>query len=569
MMDTEKIFCSILMDVMAAHGVRDVVCSPGTRNAPLLIAVAARKEFKTHVVIDERSAAFMALGMATVSRKPVMLICTSGTALLNYSPAVAEAFYQSVPLIVVSADRPGQWIDQDDSQTLRQFEALSNFVKKSYEMPSSGEDDAEMRWFANRICNDAAIEALSGRQGPVHINFPLGGDLGKKREKIDSKERIIDILSAEGFVNKEIIKELAREMAGKKVMFVAGFMPPSARMNRAVAELCALPNVVPFCETLSNLHIGNRATDVDAVLTAYHRKDLETYAPDLIISVGGALVSRMLKEYLRNNRATAEHWTVGFQRTTVDCFMSLTKRIETEPARFIHQLAKAAGKYVDTRVSSYAAEWSELRCGAEKIKSEYVEQVGWSELRAFRVILSSLTDRVNLFLSNGTTVRYAQISGCYSAHASYCNRGVSGIDGSASTAVGGAIAYGKETVLITGDMSMAYDVNALSLPEVPDGMKIIVIDNRGGGIFRFISTTSGLEEREQYFCASPRLPLRHLAEGYGWHYDEASSEEELSEKLPAFLRYPSKGILKVSCPPEYSAEVLKNYFRAKDISKDL
>lgn len=562
-MDTDKIFCSILMEVMASHGVKDVVCSPGTRNAPLLLAVANRKELKSHVVIDERSAAFMALGLAAVSRRPVMLVCTSGTALLNYAPAVAEAFYQSVPLIVVSADRPGQWIDQDDSQTIRQFEALSNFVKKSYDIPAFGDDDEEMRWYVNRMCNDAAAEALSGRQGPVHINVALGGELGRKIDRNDRKERIINILTAEGFVNKEVVKELGKELAGKRVMFVAGFMPPSARMTRAVAELCSMPNVVPFCETISNLHIGSDASDVDAVLTAFHRKDLAAYAPDLVISVGGALVSRMLKEYLRDNKEKIEHWTIGYQRTTVDCFMSLTKRIEVQPSRFIYQLAKAAGKYVKKDENSYSEEWKKLRHKAIAVKSAYIENVGWSELKAFRHILESMTDRTNIFLSNGTTVRYAQILGHYSAHASYCNRGVSGIDGSASTAVGGAIAYGKETVLITGDMSMAYDINALALKEVPDRMKIIVIDNRGGGIFRFISTTSSLEEREDYFCSAPLLPLRHLAEGYGWYYEEVSDEESLAERLPHFLHIPSKGIMKVSCPPEYSAEVLKNYFRAK------
>lgn len=553
------------MDVMTQHGVKDVVCSPGTRNTPLLLAVASRPELRPHVVVDERSAAFMALGISSVSRKPVMLICTSGTALLNYAPAVAEAFYQSVPLIVVSADRPAQWIDQDDSQTLRQFEALSNFVKRSYDIPAFGEGEEEMSWYVNRMCNDAMIEAVSGRRGPVHINIALGGNLGGKSEKGDRKERKIDILSAQGFINREIINGLAREMAYKKVMFVAGFLPPSSTLNKAVAELCSLPNVAPFCETISNLHLSPDSADVDAVLTGFHRSQLADYAPDIVISIGGALVSRMLKEYLRNHKERIEHWSVGLRHTTVDCFMSLTKRIEADPARFISALAKAAGKFsrFSSNVPDYSQQWGQLRHKAEKVKTAYIDSVEWSELKAFRRILNSLTPDMNLFLSNGTTVRYAQILGRYKAHASYCNRGVSGIDGSASTAVGGAIAYGKGTILVTGDMSMAYDVGALSLKEVPEGMKIIVMDNRGGGIFRFISTTSGLEEREQFFCAAPQLPLRELASGYGWAYCEAKSEEELTAALPHFLAERKKGILRVVCPPEYSAEILKNYFRVK------
>ena len=140
----------------------------GSRNTPLVIASAVRKNLRKHVVAGERCAAFMALGMALVSQKPVALICTSGTALLNYAPAVAEAFYQGVPLIVLSADRPQQWIDRDDSQTLRQFEALSNFVKKSYEIPARGDSDPELQWYANRIANDAMIEACGRRRACAH-----------------------------------------------------------------------------------------------------------------------------------------------------------------------------------------------------------------------------------------------------------------------------------------------------------------------------------------------------------------------------------------------------------------
>lgn len=225
--DTDKTFCRILFDVMLGKGVRDVVCSPGSRNAPLLIAAASREELHKHVVVDERSAAFMALGMACVSRRPVALVCTSGTALLNYAPAVAEAFYQSVPLIVLTADRPEQWIDQDDSQTLRQFEAFSNYVKKSYEIPSWGDEDRELQWYVNRIMNDAMIEATSRRQGPVHVNVRLGEPLGRKTRNPLPSQRIIDMLTSDTIANREVVKELAAEVAGSKVMFVAGFMPPT------------------------------------------------------------------------------------------------------------------------------------------------------------------------------------------------------------------------------------------------------------------------------------------------------------------------------------------------------
>lgn len=569
-LDTDKTFCSILMDVMVRHGVKEVVCSPGSRNAPLLIAAAARKSLHCNVVVDERSAAFMALGIATVSRRPVALICTSGTALLNYGPAVAEAYYQSVPLIVVSADRPEQWIDQDDSQTLRQYEALANYVKKSYQLPSWGNDDRELQWYANRIANDAMIEATSRRRGPVHINVRLGDPLGCKVERMMLSPRVIEMITADAISDIREIKNLAKKVAESKVMLVAGFMPPDNRLHRSIEELEGLPNLMVMAETLSNLNVGRFDTVIDNVLTAYPEKELDVMAPDVVISVGGSLVSRKLKEYLRRNSPKCEHWSVGWSHTTTDCFMSLTKRIEMDPALFLRKIAGIAKRYYASPVrndaESYSRKWMEMRRRAVGAKNEAFEKRHkgeWCELSALKTIFYRIPADSNLFLSNGTAVRYAQILSESFPHASYCNRGVSGIDGSVSTAIGGAKAYKRMTVVVTGDMSMAYDVGSLALPDIPEATRIIVIDNRGGGIFRFIPTTSGLPEREEFFCTRPHLPLPYLAEGYGWDYVEVADSPALTAALDSFFMPGKKKIMRVVCDGEKSAELLKEYMNIK------
>lgn len=224
--DTAKAYCRTILDVVSAHGVREVVCSPGSRNTPLLIAAAARAELHKHVVVDERCAAFMALGIAAASRKPVALVCTSGTALLNYAPAVAEAFYQGVPLIVITADRPSQWIDQDDSQTIRQEGAFANFIKRSYHIESVENPSEEDCWYVNRIVNDAMTEALSRRQGPVHINISLAPPLGKTIDIPRTAPRMIRLLEAEPMLSNQRMRETADYAAGKKILLIAGFMPP-------------------------------------------------------------------------------------------------------------------------------------------------------------------------------------------------------------------------------------------------------------------------------------------------------------------------------------------------------
>lgn len=568
--DTGNRFCRIITDVMSAHGVEDVICSPGSRNAPLLLAVAARVDaFRTHVVIDERSAAFMALGIAQVSRKPVGLICTSGTALLNYAPAVAEAYYQGIPLVVISADRPEQWIDQDDSQTIRQNGALSNFVKRSYDLPAIGTYDAEMDWFANRVANDAMIEALSSRMGPVHLNVRLSPPLGATETHQNDRTRIIGMLEGESVPGREAMNKLALEALESKLMIVAGFLPPSARLNRAIKSLEEMDGVVVLAETISNLHLPSECYCIDSVLARNPEVFKSEAAPYIVVSVGGAIVSRKVKEYLRGMKDVT-HWAVGKQHTTVDCFQSLSLRIEADPSEFFTQLAGRMKHLVKKGVSkpmipkNFKGIWKRAGFKALQEAREAVESAPWSDLKAYSRILDSLSPSTNLFLSNGTSVRYAQILSSRLPHASYCNRGVSGIDGSTSTAVGGAISYkGGLTVLLTGDMSFSYDIGALQLRDVPDTMRIIVIANGGGGIFRYITSTSAIQPediRERFFCADPGLKIGSVAAAFGWNYLMADSYDSLETALISLLS-PSAGktILEVRTPSRISAEALSHF----------
>lgn len=562
-LDTDKKFCSILLDSLINWGVEDVVCSPGSRNSPLLIGIANREEFKKHFVVDERTAAFVGLGLSLVSQKPVALICTSGTALLNYAPAVAEAYYQGIPLVVISADRPIQWIDQDDSQTLRQDEALANYVKKSYSIPAYGDSEKELQWYVSRIVNDAMSEATFGRKGPVHINLHLGEPLSNKIPKECSiSKKMGIILRSDTIGNKEIIRNLADKFVTSKVFIIAGFMQPDERLQKEIIRISRFPNVTIWAETLSNLHLSELENSIDSTLTAYDREILDTNAPTLLISVGGALVSRKLKEYLRRNSSCMQHWALGYSHTTADCFMVGVQRIETDPARFLKTLnGYAAKKEIAENCRLFKKKWEIMRGNALNVKDNYIKGVKWSELRAFNYILNEIPATYNIFFSNGTPVRYGQIIPHNLPHAEYCNRGVSGIDGSISTAIGGAIRYKRETMIITGDLSLAYDVGSLSLKEIPETFKIVVIDNQGGGIFRFIPSTSSLDELEEYFCQSPILPLRNLTEGYGWEYFEVDNEKGLQDDFEKFLKFQGKAIMRIVCDGKESAEILKNYMK--------
>lgn len=571
MMDSAKESVRILFDLLEAHGVKEVICSPGSRNTPLIIAAEARESMIKRVVGDERSAAFVALGAAMIRREPVALVCTSGTAMLNYSPAVAEAYYQGVPLIVISADRPLEWIDQDDSQTIRQPYALQNIVKATYSISDRQQSDIP-GWYETRIINDAMLTALQPKQGPVHINVRLAPPLESVTPyKPDEAIRIIRRIGPSPLPEKSMLKQLASAILDKRVMIVVGFMMPDSRLNRGINRIRCHRNVAVMAETLSNLHLPSEDYAVDSALCILSPDERRSLAPDVIISLGGALVSRKLKEYLRecgDRNRELEHWCVGYTHTTTDCFRALTLRIETDPGRFIAalsaEMAHLGRKANAVGNTDFATNWSNVKKRAIERINRISQSAEWSDLTAMRLILDSLPPRANLFLSNGTVVRYAQLFERSLPHGEYCNRGVSGIDGSTSTAIGGAVAYRGETILVTGDSSFAYDLSAIqTLRHVKASMKIIVINNSGGGIFRFISTTSALPCREEYFCADPELPLRAIAEAYGIGYLRADSEESLREALSTFTDASGSMILEVITPPRESAEILKYLLNPK------
>lgn len=568
-----------LMDLLCAQGVKEIVCSPGSRNTPLLIAAEARSELKKTIVVDERCAAFVALGKSIVSGRPVALVCTSGTAMLNYAPALAEAYYQGIPLIAITADRPKEWIDQDDSQTIRQQDTFSNFVKGSYDI-ISGRDDETFLWYVNRIANEGILKAVSGKPGPVHFNVRLADPLGTMTPRVkkggesgrECDTRVISLEESDS-LPPHIITDLAEKAAGKKILLISGYLPPDARLNRAVGRLiseCA--NVEVKAETISNLHLSAENYSIDSSLCIFSEEEKETLRPDILITIGGSLVSRMMKEYLRKY-SPKEHWAVGSTDFLSDCYQSLTKRIDAKPSYFMSAFAGAlskAQKQLSEDIPSYGDEWKKLWNKAKERREGYIEKAPWSDMKAYSIMLSKMPEDANLFLSNGTSIRYAQILTNELCHTHFCNRGVSGIDGSTSTAIGGSTVYGGLTVLLTGDMSFAYDLGALGSRLADGRMRIIVVNNAGGGIFRFIRSTSTLPMREKYFCSDPQPPVEGLAAAYGWKYLKGENEEELQKSLDilfadsqdAYALSDQPIILEVITPPEISAEILKDYLKS-------
>jgi 2-succinyl-5-enolpyruvyl-6-hydroxy-3-cyclohexene-1-carboxylate synthase len=520
--DKQTVFT--LVSLCVQHGVTHAVFSPGSRNAPLVIGFNREEKINCRVIVDERSAAFFALGMAQKSRKPVVLVCTSGTALLNYAPAVAEAYYQRIPLIVVSADRPKAWIDQEDGQTIRQFDALRNIVKKSYQLPGSA-DTKESHWFANRMINDAFITALTGRKAPVHINIPLNEPL-YGTGNFSSQERFIRPLQPEK-LRKAAIQSLAERFnRSEKVMILAGFLHETKQLRLLLNTVSRFSSVAFLAELIANLSSENTVTALEPVFASVRENEAQDFCPDLLISFGGSLVSKSAKRFLRLN-PPSEHWYIGKEETTIDTFQCLTHRIDVSPETFFAQLLP----FLQPKENNYQTVYLNRERKLQLFQNQSLQQTGWNDLKAFSLLMQSIPENSDLHLSNGMSIRLAQQFKQDESISVYANRGTNGIDGSTSTAAGSASLNAGTTTLISGDISFLYDSSALWNNYLSPRLKMVVLNNGGGGIFRKLEGLSSLPEMNACFETPHRIDFEKLAALYQLKFLRATDEATLKNAI--------------------------------------
>lgn len=527
---TDKAIVRILVELCKAHGVQDVVLSPGSRNAPLSVAFNRMPGLTCRVVVDERSAGFFALGVALATNRPVVVVCTSGTALLDLSPAVAEAYYQRVPLIVLSADRPKEWIDQNDSQTIRQEGALANFVKRSYQLPSH--DDAESCWYANRLVNDALMTAMSGRKAPVHINVPLVEPLYGLCEAPMAAERVVRSASvlAPLHLDDSLVEAYAERFnRAKRVMVLAGYMRGDSSLKSLLARLSG-KKVVVVAEPISNGCSDSTLNHPELFFSSITEEETEAFIPDLLITIGGALVSKSAKLFFRKNRPSY-HWHIGEEEWTIDTFRCLTDRVEVEPAVFFQQLI---GK-LEVKDSVYFDSATTKMRTILRRQEELYPLKEWGEEVAVRALLENLPEKVSLHLSNGLSVRIGQRFPWRQQICFHANRGTSGIDGATSTAVGYSVATEEPTVFLSGDISFLYDSNALWNDFLSSKLKMVVLNNGGGGIFRRLAGPPSLPEMSDYFETPHRVDLSKLAAAYGCRYLVAHDLDSLRNALSSLF----------------------------------
>lgn len=547
------------VEICFRKGISTIVISPGSRNAPIINAFSDFPEMNCVSIVDERSAAFFALGMAQQTGKTIALACTSGSAPLNFAPAIAEAYYQKIPLLVLTADRPGEWVDQSDNQTIRQQNVYANYINSSFQLPQniSSEDDL---WYYERITCEAIDLCNFPQKGPVHINMPFTEPLYKLSKTNNSNPKIINTLRPTNSLDKDSCEHLMQKWNKyAKKLIVCGMHNPDEKLNALLSGISKNSGAVVITETNSNLVSDDYFSGIDKILSAVPTNQSENLQPELLITFSGQVISKKIKTFLRKYKAI-EHWHIDASELFIDTYQSLTLNIPLQPIEFFELISKFDNTNSN---SSYIEKWNEIRHKANSSHKKFLQDCEYSDLKAFEVILDAIPEGSNLHLGNSTPVRYAQLFDANADIKYNCNRGTSGIDGTVSTAAGAAFANKTPTTLITGDLSFFYDSNGLWNHHLDKNLRIIIINNQGGGIFRFIEGPSETKVLDEFFETKHNTKADGIASSYGLAYFTANNPENLESVLKEFYHSDnnSPSILEVFTPREINGDVLKSYFK--------
>ncbi len=564
-----------------AKNIKHIIISPGSRSAPLTIGFTSDPFFKCYSIVDERCAAFFALGIAQQTKHPVAVVCTSGSALLNYYPAVCEAFYSNIPLVVLSADRPKYLVNIGDGQTINQdhvygkhslysvnlkqdlkdgvgfnktgevlpiFKNLENTLEKYLGLQKTVQLENEEQ--INKALNISIVQS-----GPVHVNCPFDEPLYETTKKVMVSPRLISL--PEKAPENTDYKTFSKQWnTAKRKLVLVGVLSPNTIEQKYLEHLAKDESVIVLTETTSNLHHDFFIPSIDKLIGALTKTEFENLQPDILLTLGGLVISKKIKKFLRDYKPK-QHWHVGLYRAN-DTFFSLNKVFKQLENLFFESFIY----HVVPVSSNYRNFW----LGIMKIRREkhelYMNQMGYCDFKVFNAILKSLPDAIQLQVGNSSAIRYTQLFDLNNTVSVFSNRGTSGIDGSTSTAIGASIINKKQTVFITGDLSFFYDSNALWNNYIPNNFRIILINNGGGGIFRILPGHKNTDNFDTFFETKHNLTAKQLCEMYLFEYNVVKDEEALVSKLKTFYSESKQPkLLEIFTPTRENDTVLLNYFK--------
>ncbi|MFC6269145.1 2-succinyl-5-enolpyruvyl-6-hydroxy-3-cyclohexene-1-carboxylic-acid synthase [Frigoriflavimonas asaccharolytica] len=540
----------VLAHVCKEMGVFHFVISPGSRNAPLAIHFSETDEFNCYSIVDERSAAFVAMGMAKSLQKPVAVICTSGSAAANYYPAVTEAFYQNVPLLILSADRPVDFVDLFDGQTIRQNQLFQQHSYGDFQLLEDDEEDSE---FQNLEISKKAMQICIEKNGPVHINIPLKEPLYNLVSELPTLPKFENTIAKKNFTLDSTF--IAEWNLSKRILILVGTQNYSEELQMQLSQLAKNHSAVILTEVTSNLNNDKFFEHIDRYVFNFTEEEMHLFAPDLLITVGQNVVSKKVKQFLRKAKPK-NHWHLD-ANWQPDTYFSLTNKFETKPEVFFTKLLKG----IQLEPKAFYNLWDSLRDKKDAKHKRFLQSVNFCDFQLYRMLSDILPENYNLHFANSSPIRYAQLFH-FNKNKVYCNRGTSGIDGCTSTAMGFAMADKNPTLFVSGDLSFFYDINGLWNPYIPPYTRIIIVNNGGGDIFKIIPGPAKAQNALDEFIATTHSKNAELlAKHFGFIYTKVEDDLTMGRVLENFFKpSPKPQILEVNTQGIENAKVLVDYF---------
>jgi 2-succinyl-5-enolpyruvyl-6-hydroxy-3-cyclohexene-1-carboxylate synthase len=553
---SKNILAQSITDLCFKKNIKNIVISPGSRNAPLTLGFNLNPYFKTYSIVDERAAAFFALGIAQQIKFPVILVCTSGSALLNYYPAISEAYYSNIPLVILSADRPEKLLNIGDGQTINQKNVFNKNIGYSENLNQN--DNYFLNLFGLRDNNQEKInKALNfsiEKQSPVHINIPFSEPLYEITNSLS-----VDLINKIPRLNNQNVKKVSSfrnkwQNSIKKIILI-GVSSPDLLSKKSIDLLAGDSSLLVLTENTSNVYHPSFCNKIDQLIAPLTNNELKEFRPEILITIGGMIISKKIKAILRDNKPN-EHWHIGIHEAN-DTFFCLTKHFKTSPNNIISKLYEN----FNDNGSDFYNKWDLVISKRKEKHKEYLSNLIYCDFKVFDYVLNSIPSKSMLQVSNSSAIRYTQLFDLDSSINVFCNRGTSGIDGSTSTAVGAASVFKGNTVFITGDLSFFYDSNALWNNFIPSSFRVILINNKGGGIFKILTKDNNTELFKKFFETKHDLYAKDLCNMYGFEYFISNDEDTLKNVLNDFYNESEKPkLLEVITDNDYNQDYLLNYF---------
>ncbi len=516
----------IIIDLLKKSNINHIVLSSGTRNIPFVNSVENDDFFTCYSVIDERNAAFFALGLAQEFNRPVALACTSGTAASNYLSGITEAYYSHIPLLAITFDRSPYTLEQLETQKISQSHIFSNACKKEFTLPViKDEDDI---WYCNRLVNEAIICLKQHNQGPVHINVPLTGDTNALIEASSKKTKCATQRYIDYYANEDSFDYLVSKLnkCSKLLLIIGQTTYVSEKLHQVLDDFLEKTGAALLVDNLANYKYINQISS-EAVIKALNSKTIVNLLPEIVITFGCNFQER-IKDLLKAHSSEFEHWSIDPDGIIRDVFKSQTVLIESKPESFFEHILNHLR--VHNKSINYRNNWKTIE------KSIVLPEMPWSNFYIIKELSNFLPNNSILHLSILNNTRLMQFFNLDSSIKVYSNVNCFGIDGCLPTFMGQAFATDKPAYLVIGDLSFFYAMNALSIKHRKNNIRILLINNGGGAEFHIQPVSNNLPTIDKHIGAAHNRSAKGWAESQNYKYLTAKDKKSFNEALEIFIK---------------------------------